>query len=288
MRFRNGFAVVGCLLLLAACQKAGNAPAVETASAAPDGACNLKVGWDPWEPYQYEDADGSVRGMDVDIVRDLAKGAGCGVTFTRGNWKDLLGGVKAGTVDILMAATPTDDRQAYAAFSPSYRRETFVVLTRVADASSLGAMDLPALVKAGKRIGLTDGYYYGDAVTSIVQADTTRSAFVLAPVVELNYNRLVAGEIDALIDDPNVAAAVLRRKGLTEKVVRNTTDINSGDVSFMFSRKSVPEATVWKFNSALVARRGDGTLDRLMARYQGGLQTAPAMGGGAGVSAKMP
>lgn len=283
---RIQIAVIGALLLLAGCQKAAEGPSETLAAAATD--CTLKVGWDPWEPYQYQDADGTMRGMDVEIVRELAKGAGCGVSFTRGAWKELLAGVKDGTVDVLMAATPTDDRQVYASFSPSYRRESFVVLTRSSDESSLGAVDLGRMVKAGKRIGLTDGYYYGEAVTSVIQADESRSAFVLAPVAELNYTKLVSGELDALIDDPNVAAAIVKRKGLGDQVMRSSTDITSGDVSFMFSKKSVPESTVWKFNSSLVARRGDGSLERLIARYQGGLMMAPAMGGGRGMSASRP
>ena len=283
---RIGMAVIGCVFLLAGCQKAAQDTTGTTAAAA--GDCNLKVGWDPWEPYQYQDADGTMRGMDVEIVRELAQGAGCHVIFTRGAWKELLAGVKDGTVDVLMAATPTDERKAYASFSPSYRRESFVVLTRTADAATLGNLDVAELVKAGKHIGLTDGYYYGEAVTSVIQSDESRSAFVLAPVAELNYTKLVAGELDALIDDPNVAAAIVKRKGLVAQVMRSSADITSGDVSFMFSKKSVPEATVSRFNASLTARRGDGSLERLMARYQGGLMVAPAMSsssGARGVSA---
>lgn len=285
---RIGTAVIGCLLLLAGCQKAAEDSSGSTAAVAAAGDCTLKVGWDPWEPYQYQDADGTVRGMDVEIVRDLAKGAGCGVTFTRGAWKELLAGVQAGTVDVLMAATPTDERKSYAAFSPSYRRESFVVLTRASDADTDGPLDLEKLVREGKRIGLTDGYYYGEAVTSVIQADASRAAFVLAPVAELNYTKLVAGELDALIDDPNVAAAIVKRKGFGDQVMRSSTDITSGDVSFMFSKKSVPAATVSKFNASLTARRGDGSLERLMSRYQGGLLIAPALGGARGISASMP
>jgi polar amino acid transport system substrate-binding protein len=279
---RIGMAVFGCLFLLAGCQRA-EGPATDLALAG--GGCTLKVGWDPYEPYQYQDADGTMRGMDVEIVRDLAQNAGCNVSFTRGAWKDLLAEMKDGSIDVLMAATVTPDREAYAAFSPAYRRESFVVLTRAADATTLGNLDLDKLVKAGKHIGITDGYYYGDQVTAVIQGDESRSAFVLSPVAELNYTRLVAGELDALIDDPNVAAAIVKRKGLGEQVMRSSTDITSGDVSFMFSKKTVPAARVSKFNEALVARRGDGSLERLIARYQGGLMIAPAMGGGRGVSA---
>src|SRR5687767_4107109 len=53
MRIR--IAVIGALLLLAGCQQAAEGPSETLAAAATD--CTLKVGWDPWEPYQYQDAD---------------------------------------------------------------------------------------------------------------------------------------------------------------------------------------------------------------------------------------
>lgn len=266
---RIGTAVTACLLLgLSACQRQDSSPVAAAPAAPAAGACTLSVGWDPWEPYQYEDADGSMRGLDVEIVRQLATDAGCDTRFVRGNWKDLLAQVREGGVQVLLAATPTPERESYARFSTPYRRESFVLYTREADAAALGSLDLAQLVHAGRRIGVTDGYYYGEAVTALISDDATRAAFVFAPVVELNYTRLAGGEVDALLDDAFVAAALLRRKGIGDQLKRHPGEINTGEVSLMYSKKGVAEDLAKKLDAALAVRKSDGSLGRMIAKYQ--------------------
>lgn len=253
-------------LLLGACQRE---QAAETQTAAAPPPCKLRVGWDPWEPYQYESADGSMLGLDVDIMRLIAADVGCDVDFVRGNWGDLLGRLREGEIHVLMAATPTEERRAFAHFSPSYRSESFALYTRAEDAEAYAALGLAQLIAQGRRIAVTDGYYYGEVATPLILGEETGKAFVSAPVVELNYTRLIDGEVDALLDDPFVAAAVLRRKGLDERVTRHPLQIHSGEVSMMYSKAGVDEAVLRRLDRALMQRKTDGSLAKLIDRYQG-------------------
>lgn len=254
-------------LLLAACQRQ---PATDTqsAAAAPQ-PCKLRVGWDPWEPYQYESADGSMQGLDVEIIRQIAVDAGCELDFIRGNWGELLGRLREGEIHVLMAATPTEERRAFAHFSPSYRSESFALYTRAADVGAFAPLGLAELIAQGRRIAVTDGYYYGEAATQLILGEQTGAAFVSAPLVELNYTRLVDGEVDALLDDPFVAAAVLRRKGLDQDIARHPLQIHSGEVSLMYSQAGVDEAVLKRLDRALMQRKTDGTLAQMIAKYQG-------------------
>ncbi|WP_169577426.1 substrate-binding periplasmic protein [Sinimarinibacterium sp. CAU 1509] len=258
----------GVSLVLAACQPSSSETPVAAVSPPAQAACMLNVGWDPWEPYQYEDAGGAVSGMDVEIIRQLAADADCGVSFVRGSWQDLLAQVRDGTVDILMGATPTAERQAYARFSPSYRHETFALFTRKDDAEALAPKTLTQLTQTGRHIGVTDGYYYGPVATQLILDEATAAAFVTAPLVELNYTRLVAGEIDALLDDPFVAAAVMRRKGWDQQIVQHPQEITSGEVSLMYSKAGLDASTMDKLDAALQARKGSGALEAVIAKYR--------------------
>ncbi len=263
---RIGTLVVAVLVFgLAACQR-DESPAPVPPQAQ---SCVLRVGWDPWEPYQFQGADGAVAGLDVELIRQLAADARCTVEFAQGSWQELLGRVRAGAVDVLMAATPTAERLGYARFSPPYRRETFALFTRTADAQALAGMDLQQLAQSGRRIAITDGYYYGERATQVIQGEATARAFISAPVVELNYTRLVDGEVDVLLDDPFVAAAVLRRKGMSAAVARHPLEIHSGEVSLMYSKAGVAEDLVRRLDAALAARKADGSLQRLLDKYQG-------------------
>ena len=268
-RFWSWLAPLALSLTLAACQQQTAADTQVAAAPPTPQPCKLRVGWDPWEPYQYQDADGSMRGLDVEIIRRIADDAGCEVEFVRGNWGELLGQLRGGEVHVLMAATPTEERRAFAHFSPPYRSESFALYTRAGDAGDFAGAGLAELVAQDKRIAVTDGYYYGEAATQLILGDETRKAFVSAPVVELNYTRLVDGEVDALLDDPFVAAAVLRRKGLDEQIAQHPLQIHSGEVSLMYSQAGVDEAVLKRLDRALMQLRTDGTLEQMTARYRG-------------------
>lgn len=261
--------LLAAAVLLAACQQESTPTEAPAVAATPAPACALTVGWDPWEPYQFEAADGRVTGLDIEVLRLLADDAGCTVDFTRGEWRTLLDQLKAGKIDVLLAATVLPEREEFARFSPPYRDETFGLFVRKADLEAMRDQDLPALLAAGRKIGVTEGYYYGKEVTDLRYGDSA-AQFVAAPIVEVNYARLVNGEIDALLDDPVVAASVLRRKGWDTAVVEHPVRIRTGDVALMFSKASVDEATVQRFNDALKQRRDDGTLEQLIGRYQPG------------------
>ncbi|MBI2383509.1 MAG: amino acid ABC transporter substrate-binding protein [Gammaproteobacteria bacterium] len=255
--------VLLCGTLLAACQDR------ESAGVPPAPACKLTVGWDPWEPYQYEDADGTVRGMDIEIVELLAKDVGCEPRYLRGNWLEFLQKLKDGEVDVLLAGTVIPERERYAWFSQPYRQESFALFVRKDDLAATQDKDLQALAAAGKRIGITEGYYYGADVNRMAYESPLSKSFVSASVVELNYSRLADGTIDALLDDPFVGAAVLRRKGLSGTIVRHPLSIASGKVSLMFSRKSVSEDQVKRFDAALAKRQQDGSLEAVLKKYRG-------------------
>ncbi|MFC4252773.1 substrate-binding periplasmic protein [Sinimarinibacterium flocculans] len=254
-------------LALAACQRE-SAVEAQTVAAATPPPCKLRVGWDPWEPYQYEGADGSMQGLDVEIIRLIGGDADCELEFIRGNWGELLGRLREGETHVLMAATPTEERRAFAHFSPAYRSESFALYTRAEDADAYAAQGLAELVADERRIAVTDGYYYGEAATQLILGEQTGKAFVSAPIVELNYTRLAGGEVDALLDDPFVAAAVLRRKGLDQRISRHPLQIHSGEVSLMYSQAGVDEAVLKRLDRALMQRKTDGSLAQLIAKYQ--------------------
>lgn len=257
-----GFLATG--LLLGGCQPSPDA-------AAPAPPCALTVGWDPWEPYQFEGPPGQVRGVDIEIVTLLARDAGCTLAFARGNWLDLLHQLRDGRVHLLLAATVVPEREEYARFSNAYRQESFALYVRAEDLPALKNRNLKALVEVGRRIGYTEGYYYSPEINHLIElsaADPASKRFVPASLGELNYVRLLDGDIDALLDDPFVAGAILRREGWDGRIARHPFSVASAQVSFMFSREAVAAEVVERFNRALARRQNDGSISKILAKYQ--------------------
>jgi polar amino acid transport system substrate-binding protein len=257
-----------CVLLLAACES-DEVTERDRAEIEPDRPdCQLVLGWDPWEPYHYVDPLGQVQGLDIEIIEAAARRAGCGLHFEQGDWVTLLDMVQEGGIDFLPGATRTAARETYAHFSDPYRSERFALFGRSVESDSMDGRHLESLLAAGKRIGVTEGYIYGEEVEALRDREEYADQFVTARIAELNMLRLVDGEIDAFLEDIYVASSILRRMGLSDQVEELPLQVELGEVHLMFSRVSVEEDLVKRLNAALTEIAEDGTIDRIVARYR--------------------
>ena len=272
------------LLLLAACnnnetantsaesEKVASVPEVSAPVPTPtpaSTACELNLGWDPYEPYQYADLDGNVRGLDVDLVTAVSKAAGCTLRFTQDDWSNLLKGLQAGSIDLVAGASRTEDRETYALFSKPYRDESFVVFVRAGEASKWLADSLEEMIRDKKmRLGLIDGYVYGDTIDELLGHAEYGKNFISAPFSETHAANLLDGKIDGLLEDPYVASAMVRRKNLSERITQLEFSHRTGDVSLMFSKASISPERVATFDAAIDAIKASGEFEQIAQRYR--------------------
>lgn len=255
--------------LLSACSEAPQDQAAQpSADSSAQSKCSLVMGWDPWEPYQYVNVNGQVTGLDVELVRAIAANAGCRVTFHQDNWSTLLTNILDGDVDMLAGASLTASREEFAWFTEPYREESFVLYVRAADRDKYPEEDLKTLLENGKKIGVTMDYVYGDEVSSLQDDPTFAEQFVGVPISELNYSKLADFEIDGFLEDPFVASAILRRKGLGEQIAAHDIEIHTGQVHLMLSKTSINEAMLNRLNNSLVELKENGKLDEVMQKYR--------------------
>ncbi len=233
------------------------------------GDCELVMGWDPYEPYQFADLDGNVRGLDVELVQEMAKQAGCALRFEQKDWAGLLTDLRDGRVSVLAGASRIAERESYALFSVPYRKESFALYVRAGEADSWQAETLAELVAPplNMRIGITDGYLYGAEVDALLDDAVLGKKFLSAPFSEAHAANLMDKRIDGMLEDPFVATAMIRRKALSDFIIRSGLQIETGEVALMFSKASVSTDTVEAFNAALEAMRKDGRYDAIIKRY---------------------
>ena len=235
--------------------------------AASDSDCSITMGWDPWEPYQYLDIGGEIRGLDIELVSAIAENSDCKVSFIERDWATLLGMLRDGSVDLLTGASITAAREEFAYFSDPYRDETFVLYVRAEELSQYQDKSLSDLLDEAFRVGVTNSYVYGDEITALEDNPKYLEQFRGVPIGEMNYSNLLNFEIDGFLEDPFVAAAVLRKKGLLSEIDAHPTRYRTGQVHLMLSRASADEALVEKINASLAIIKNDGTYSRIMARY---------------------
>lgn len=250
-------------------EREGTSPGPEgdAATVTPPG-CTITMGWDPWEPYQYLDQDGKVRGLDIEIVSAIARAAGCTLKLVEGEWATLLVKLKDGEVDLLTGATRTESREGFAYFSDPYREEAFALYLRSEEAAGYAKRNLEQLLKEGFRVGVTLEYVYGDKISSLQDDPRYERQFDGVLVGEVNYAKLLNMEIDGFLEDPIVANAIMRRKGLKEDIKAHPDIVKSGEVCLMLSRASVEAETVQRLNDGLAKIKQDGTYGEILAKYR--------------------
>jgi ABC-type amino acid transport substrate-binding protein len=115
----------------------------------------------------------------------------------------------------------------------------------------------PASLK-GKKIGLVEGYpFLDDFKEPGIQVDRT------APNDEVNVQKLLAGKVDAVIDNlPRTGSAVLKLRA-TDKITYAKEPFDVSRFLVAYSKK-VPPETVAKVDAALKAMRESGTIKKIL------------------------
>jgi polar amino acid transport system substrate-binding protein len=242
-----------------------SAAAVTAADTTP--ACQLRLGFDAWEPYQYMGIAGKVTGLDIQLMETIASDMKCTLVMQQGPWSELIAQLREGQIDMLLGASKTPSRLEFAHFSDSYRQEKFslYVLT-TNDFAEFNT--LANFVMAGHKVGIVSDYFYGEEFLSLSSLPASKDKFVEASMSELNLARLIDQDIQGFLEDSFVASSMLRRKGLDQQIKAQGVHLGDKEVSVMFSKKTVSEAQVQAFNAGLKQIRQDGRYDKILAEYQ--------------------
>ncbi|WP_337880667.1 transporter substrate-binding domain-containing protein [Rheinheimera sp.] len=244
-------------------------PAVAAAPAAPEVSCQLKVGYESWEPYQFRGYDEQANGLDIDIVNAVAKGMSCELIFSHGNWQQLLAQFRQGELDVLLGASKTPAREEFALFSEPYRNEQFQLFVRKTDADKFGFESVAQMVAAKHKVGVVSDYYYGDQVSALYADEQMRGQFVESAMSEQNLALLLDGQVDGMLEDNFVGRALLRRKGLSDEVSAHQVKLPESPIYVMFSKQKVSAEQVGAFNQQLMQLKQSGQYQQLVGKYQG-------------------
>lgn len=239
--------------------------AAQVASSTND--CSFVMGFDIWEPYQFLDIRKQARGLDVDLLNLVAEDMQCTVEFKQDTWINLLNQLKTGDIDLVLGASMTDKRKEFAWFSDAYREERFQLYIRTSDVPKFRYADITGFMNSGKHLGIIGDYYYGEDMALLMENESLSPQFHSAIMSEINLARLLDEDIDGYLEDSFVGASLIRRRGLASLVAPHNINISNGPVYAMFSKKSVKQEDVERFNHSLNRIKENGQLDTLFRQY---------------------
>lgn len=222
----------------------------KTSQSKPKG-CKLIFGWDIVKPYQYIGASGEVEGFQIELIKSIVKEFNCQVEFRQLVWHELIEKIRNGEIHFMADTTVTEERAQFGYFSDSYRQETFSMYVRKEMYELYHDMSLQQMLESGFRLGMTSGYIYNDEIEMLRKDQRYSTNFIYVDSNIENYRAMVENKIDGFMEDSLIAGYELRNLKMGNYAVALPKEVFRADISFMFSKKSVPKDIVEAFNSAL-------------------------------------
>ncbi|MFC5652507.1 amino acid ABC transporter substrate-binding protein [Paenibacillus solisilvae] len=217
----------------------------------------LRVGTEgTYAPFTFHDKDGTLKGFDVDIAKEVAKRLDVKATFIETKWDGMLAGLDAKRFDMVAnEVSIRDDRKVKYDFSDPYIVSKSVLIVRQDNQDIKRLADLK-----GKKSGQSLTSNLGDIAKAngavIVQVDGFNQAIDL----------LASKRIDATINDSlSYLDLKKQRPDAPIKVVDETSDASQSGL--LFHKGSEPLVTA--VNKALADMKADGTYLKISQTYFG-------------------
>lgn len=221
---------------------------------------HLLSGWYLWEPYQFnkvEAGEYKLTGMDVQLMRSIAKKVGVQVEYEPVDWGDHHEGLRDGSRDIASGSTYTEERAKYVYYSVPYRVEEnslFVLkdLDKELNFNSLSEF-LSQLRLKNFNLGIGKNFVYANPEINLFTSDSINQDIIYEYKNEIEaLNALSRGEIDGFISDRMVATSAILNHGAKDYIKEIRLDVKT-PIHFIFSKKTVPLDLVNRFNQEIKA-----------------------------------
>ena len=201
-------------------------------------------------------------GYDVQMAKLIAAELGYTLVLQRVEWEGLIEGLKAGSIDLIIAGmSPTEERKLSINFSNSYYETTHVILTN-ADSKYASATTFADLA-GSKAIG-QKGTTYDTLAGQVVSK--SGSGQHLTPLDEVPFivNAIKTGVADLTVLEKPVAEGLVEKDStLTYFTLSEKFDLDEADTVVSIGLRKADEELLEKVNAAL-AKISKETREELM------------------------
>jgi len=207
-----------------------------------------------YPPLSYLE-NGVARGFDVDVARALSRTLGRSVRVELMDWADAQRRVLRGEADGLTDLAESADRRALYEFADFTIRHDFALFVR-SDRQTIHVVDdLPS-----KRVGVTEGGFPRE----FLQRTPSIALVTIANYAD-GFERLAAGDLDAIATDLWVGAYTLERERLSGIVVAGPS-FASLQAGIAVQKDNLALAN--DIARAVRALRADGTIGRIQETWR--------------------
>ncbi|MBE7012260.1 MAG: transporter substrate-binding domain-containing protein [Ruminococcaceae bacterium] len=227
-----------------------------------EGKKNFVIATDKgFSPFEFQDADGNIVGIDMDILAAIAEDQGFTYDLQYIGWDAAIAACQAGQADGMIAgASITDDRKASGwIFSDGYYDATQGMAV-AKDSSIKGFDDMK-----GKKVAVKNGTMsntYADSIKDKYGFEVV--TFTTSPDM---YQAVIGGQVDACFDDTPILKYNIKTGELAMKFVEGTENEPAQYGFAIFDDAN--QELIDLFNAGLKNIRENGKYDEIIAKYLG-------------------
>ncbi|WP_258406007.1 substrate-binding periplasmic protein [Shewanella acanthi] len=235
---------------------------------------SIRVGYNDWPPYAWQALDGQLFGLDIELMRDFAEYLGCQVTFIKIPAKRSHQMLKEGTLDMMMGATLTLERQSYALFSRAYREEEIRLFALDKSDSHLELTQWEDIFDQKLRLLVPNSGWFGADYERTQHRLDQAHLLVLSPGPDKSVQMLNHGRADFILGESIAIPYVSQRQGIS--LIALPMVLAQHDIHLMFSKASMTALQVEQFDLAIDTFRQNGLLEKVLLKWQRFAQSATA------------
>lgn len=227
----------------------------------------IKVGFNDWAPYSWVDTSGNAVGLDIDILTLVANNLGCQIRFIHMPIKRAHQMLKVGTLDMMMGASYTKEREKYAFFTRSYRDEEIKLFTKVDTLPQINIEKWQDIFSQKLKLLVpTYGWYGEDYLQSKVELQS-QGLLVISQDAAQSVRMLAYERGDILIGDSiSLPYIANQSEGLTLEPLPLLVDSNK--IHFMLSKQIKNAGLLQEINNAISTLSNHGALAKVVSKWQ--------------------
>lgn len=206
-------------------------------------------------PFMYL-KDGVPSGLYPALVGEAFKRMNAPVTLECLPWNRVIAGADAGDWGVGGIYQNEERLKKYDYSAPIFEEKLQIFVMQGNEFTFAGVADL-----SGKTVGVMRGWSYGDEFDKAVAAGSITKEEIESD--EMNFKKLIAGRIDALIAAPETWSGLKGALDKDGKVAMLPTPLAVNKTYLVFNKSAGKTDLLTQFSQTVEAMKDDGTIEKL-------------------------
>jgi polar amino acid transport system substrate-binding protein len=216
-------------------------------------------------PYHYSstEVNGGVTGTHADTIRAVLEMMNCNAVFVNLPWARAMADLQSGRIDIISGVFDTPERRQFAHYAQSGYVSPNVLFMREKDPRRAKISSFSDFMQSDLVLGALIDVNYGPEYWQAKQSGLMNERLSLTSDRRLLWRLLSRDRVDAVISDRLTALVEMKRFGFANDIVNTGIALSSDPAYIIFSKASVDEAFVTRFNEVYTALSESGVLQQI-------------------------